>query len=164
MGILVSTWRCLQSTEILACRNFSVHLLGTPPSSVSKSLLPQTQVRSSRFLYNRSPPALFDSSDSILHWSLRVLCLYSEEAGGIVGKPSLDVAHITSAHLPLDKDPTRENTQPYVDAGSTGRCSGWLETLLPVPTSSCGSREPNLWRTFYPHLVFLDGHLPPLKN
>lgn len=100
-------------------------------------------------------PCFLPASDSILHWSLRVLCFYSEEAGGIVEKPSLDGAHITSAHLPLDKDPTRENTQPYVDAGRTGRCSGWLETLLPVPTSSCGSREPNLWRRFYPHLVLL---------
>ena len=76
MGILVSTWRCLQSTETLACRNVSVHLSGTPPSSVSESPLPQTQVRSSWFLYNRSPPALFDSGDAILHSKCRHRCVW----------------------------------------------------------------------------------------
>ena len=76
MGILVSTWRCLQSTETLACRNVSVHLSGTPSSSVSESPLPQTQVRSSRFLYNRSLPAFFDSGDAILHSNCRHRCVW----------------------------------------------------------------------------------------
>lgn len=76
MGILVSTWRCLQSTVTLACRNFSVHLSGTPPSSVCESPLSQTQVSSSRFLYNRSPPAFFESGDSILHSNCRHRCVW----------------------------------------------------------------------------------------
>ncbi|KAI4549430.1 hypothetical protein MG293_001760 [Ovis ammon polii] len=66
------------------------------------------------------------TGDSILHWSLRVLWFYSEEARGIVEKPSLDVTYITLLTFHWTKTPLERTHSPtWMQGGLENSADGW---------------------------------------